>query len=81
MNPMNPNEDFYEYPVAKLQKINILSQRIETINSLLNVFASNEERVQPLANDCEAIADWLFSDFEQTLGALLQLIEIEDGIE
>ena len=72
---MNSNEDFGNYSAAKLEQIKALSQRIDAINSLLDVFGNYEVRVEPLASEYQAIANWLFQDFEQTL---IQLSEIED---
>ncbi len=78
---MNPSEDFCSFSVKKWQRIQALSQRVQTLNSLLDVFDSNEIKAQPLANDCKAIADSLKADFENTFEALIQIIEVEDSIE
>lgn len=76
---MNPNEDFCHYSGAKLRQIYAISHRLDAINSLLDVFGDNEDLLEPLASEYQAIANCLFRDFEQTMEILVQLIE--EGIE
>lgn len=78
---MNPHEDFCEFSVKKWQRIKSLSQRVQTLNSLLDFSNSEEIRAQPLVNDCKFITDSLKADFEHTIDALVQLIEVEDAIK
>ena len=76
---MDFERDSSRFSVTQWQKIQLISRKIEALNSLLNFFESDPSRTSPQA--CEAIAKILLVDFENSVSTLVQLIETEDGIE
>ncbi|WP_019507880.1 hypothetical protein [Pleurocapsa sp. PCC 7319] len=78
---MNPNEDFCDFSVKKWQGIQALAKKMQTLSSLLDVFDSNEIKAQPLANDCQSLADSLKADLKNAIETLVELIEVENVVE
>ncbi|GET41107.1 hypothetical protein [Microseira wollei] len=60
------------------QQIKVLAARLQAIKSMLEVFNEQIEN-RPFAHEFNPIKEQLEADFEQTLSALLELIEDEDG--
>lgn len=61
----------------KWQQIKILAARLQAIKSMLEIFNEQIEN-RPFAHEFNAIKEQLETDFEQTLSALLELIENGD---
>ena len=60
------------------QQIKVLAARLQAIKTMLEVFNEQIEN-RPFAQEFNAIKEQLEADFEQTLSALLELIEEDDG--
>ena len=59
------------------QKIKALAARLQAIKTMLEVFNEQIEN-RPFAHEFNSIKEQLEADFEQTLSALLELIEEDD---
>jgi hypothetical protein len=59
------------------QQIKLLAARLQAIKSMLEIFNEQIEN-RPFAQEFNPIKEQLEADFEQTLSALLELIEDED---
>ncbi|HAZ45035.1 MAG TPA: hypothetical protein DCZ55_11340 [Cyanobacteria bacterium UBA11371] len=59
------------------QQIKVLAARLQAIKTMLEVFNEQIEN-RPFAQEFNAIKEQLEADFEQTLSALLELIEEDD---
>ena len=59
------------------QRIKLLAARLQAIKSMLEIFNEQIEN-RPFAQEFNSIKEQLEADFEQTLSALLELIEDED---
>ena len=59
------------------QRIKLLAARLQAIKSMLEIFNEQIEN-RPFAQELNSIKEQLEADFEQTLSALLELIEDED---
>ena len=60
------------------QQIKLLAARLQAIKSMLEIFNEQIEN-RPFAQEFNSIKEQLEADFEQTLSALLELIEEDDG--
>lgn len=60
------------------QRIKLLAARLQAIKSMLEIFNEQIEN-KPFAQEFNSIKEQLEADFEQTLSALLELIEEDDG--
>jgi len=60
------------------QQIKVLAARLQAIKSMLEIFNEQIEN-RPFAHEFNTIKEQLEADFEQTLSALLELIDDEDG--
>lgn len=60
------------------QQIKLLAARLQAIKSMLEIFNEQIENT-PFAQDFNLIKEQLSADFEQTLSALLELIEDEEA--
>lgn len=68
-----------DFSAEKWQQIKSLAARLQAIKSMLEIFNSQIDS-QPFANDLNSVKEQLETDFENTLTALLDLIEErEDG--